>query len=171
MSLETRTITLAALLSGGLLLGTGSVSLAAKGGDASPQPNWRGTPLYETVELTSGFDDDPYTVDLDAGGDGSVDDSLAPGCAGNINLEKPDVDLNYESGDYPLFITVNSSADTTLVVYGPEGRWYCNDDFGSSDPMVVFHNPQSGNYNIWVGVYEGSTTPDATLTFTEINPM
>ena len=167
---HSRATTLSTLLSSGLLLAT-SATLAAKGEDGSQEPNWMASPLYETVELTSGFDDDPYTVDVDAGGDGSVDDSLAPGCAGNINLEEPDVDLNYESGDYPLFMTVDSSADTTLVVYGPEGRWYCNDDFGSADPMVVFHNPQSGNYNIWIGVYEGSSNPDATLKFTEINPM
>lgn len=171
MPSRTRTMTLGALLSGGLLLATAGATLAAKGGDTSQEPNWMATPLYETVELTSGFDDDPYTVDLEAGGDGSVDEDLAPACAGNINMAEPDVDLNYESGDYPLFITAASSADTTLVVYGPEGRWYCNDDFGGSDPMVVFHNPQSGNYNIWVGVYEGSDNPEATLTFTEINPM
>jgi serine protease Do len=57
-------------------------------------------------------------------------------------------------------------------VYGPDNRWYCNDDFGSSDPLVVFQNPRSGNYNIWVGTYSSSAAnPAARLVISEGNPL
>lgn len=154
-----------AVFMGGLFLSTLATSVAAD------EPSWQAAPLYETVDLTSGFSNDPYEVSVKAGGGDAVSSGLAPECIGNINAERPDVDLNYEAGNFPLFITVDSADDTTLVVFGPEGRWYCNDDFGSLDPMVVFQNPESGNYNIWVGVHSGNDTPDATLSFTEINPM
>lgn len=96
---------------------------------------------------------------------------LGPGCTGYINFSAPDVDLNYTPGRSHLFIQVESDVDTTLVIYGPDRRWYCNDDFGSLNPMVVFHNPPQGNYNIWVGRHGSSQLAPATLKITEINPI
>ena len=39
--------------------------------------------------------------------------------------------LNYRAGSYPLIISVASRSDTTLVVNGPDGSWYCDDDGGN----------------------------------------
>lgn len=142
----------------------------AKEGGTRQTPHWQAVPTYTTVDLSSGFTPDPWTQELEAGGDMEVSTDLAPACAGNIHGEAPDVDLNFDPGNYSLFIRARSQADTTLVVFGPEGRWYCNDDFVGTDPVVVFPNPPAGNYNIWVGVYGSTQLSDATLEITEINP-
>lgn len=134
-------------------------------------PDWTAEPTYETVDLAAGFLPDPWRRELSAGGATAVDRSLAPQCAGYIHAEAPDVDLNYESGGSDLFIHVESKADTSLIINAPDGRWYCNDDFASLDPMVVFHNPHSGNYNIWVGVIGGTDLEKAELRISELNPL
>lgn len=135
------------------------------------QPNWAGTPVYGTANLESGFTPDPWTRNMQAGGGGEVNDSLASGCRGYINFNAPDVDLNYRSGNFNLYIYAESSSDTTLVVNAPDGSWHCDDDSGDGlDPMLTFRNPQSGNYNIWVGVYSNAELQPATLNISELDP-
>jgi len=48
---------------------------------------------------------------------------------------------------------VFSESDTTLVINTPSGQWVCNDDYDLLNPGVSFHNPESGRYDIWIGVY------------------
>ncbi|MFO7954986.1 hypothetical protein [Thioalkalivibrio sp.] len=159
----TRTIMLGVtgVLTGGLLLASAAVA----------EPNWKASPTYATVNLATGFVPDPWTQQLSAGGSTEVGGGLAPGCRGRIHEAAPDVDLNYEAGGSHLFVHVESKVDTSLVIFGPDGRWYCNDDFASLDPVVVFHNPRSGNYNIWVGVVGDAELADAELRITEMNPL
>ena len=76
-------------------------------------------------------------------------------CRGFIS-NAPDVRLNFVAGSsLPLIISVNSRADTTLVINGPDGRWHCDDDSGrlGMNPSLRFDNVQSGRYEIWVGTY------------------
>ncbi|QQE67095.1 hypothetical protein GFS31_38020 [Leptolyngbya sp. BL0902] len=135
---------------------------------AQAWPNWSGTPLYGEISLWSGFEPDPYTVDIVAGGSSSVSSmGLGSGCTGFITAEQPDFRVHYEAGQYPLSFLVESSADTTLVINGPGAGWYCNDDFDGANPMVMFSAPASGQYDIWVGVYGSSSTHGATLYVTE----
>jgi hypothetical protein len=83
----------------------------------------------------------------------------------------PDVRLNFTSGSLPLSIYVNSSADTTLVVNKPDGSWICDDDSGSgTNPVITMSSAISGQYDIWVGNYDGTDTPAATLMVTELTP-
>jgi serine protease Do len=138
---------------------------------AAQELNWRAAPLYETVTLSAGFMPDPREIRLEAGGSTEVGSDLAPDCKGNVNASRPDVDLDYTAGSSALYIYVRASFDSTLTVFGPDSRWYCNDDFAGRDPLVVFQNPRSGNYNIWVGTYGGSDTPSARLLISEINPF
>ncbi|WP_339804441.1 hypothetical protein [uncultured Marinobacter sp.] len=127
--------------------------------------NWQATPLYGTVSLTAGFQPDPHLVEIDAGGTTNVEPVLKNNCLGYVNSEAPDVDVNYTPGSYPLTFSVMSDADTTLVIYDPDGNWYCNDDFSGeshSNPGVVFERPPAGNYNVWVGTYgNDGNTPKA----------
>lgn len=128
-----------------------------------------GEPNYGTVELTSGFSDDPYVVSMQSGG---VIDASALGnpCTGYIT-EAPDVRLIYEaSATYPLIISVNSGADTTLVVNAPDGQWYCDDDTGTTglNPMVRFNNPMTGRYEIWAGTYGSASLAPAELNISEV---
>src|SRR5690606_4508404 len=59
-------------------------------------------------------------------------------------------------------------SDTTLVVNGPDGLWYCDDDSnGGLNPQVTFSSPRSGTYHIWVGTFNGGMT-SATLYISEV---
>lgn len=122
---------------------------------------------YGSRTLNSGFTPDPYTVNLTAGGSiqGS---SVATGCVGTI-ANAPDFELTYTAGSLPLIFRTVSGADTTLVINGPNGSWFCDDDSGGGlNAEVRFNNPASGTYDVWVGSLSGSTAP-ATLQITELS--
>jgi len=131
-------------------------------------PNWQAQPRYTTFNLRAGFQPDPQSIYVQAGGDGGVS-HLGPGCIGFIDFSKPDVDLNYQAGGYVLSIWAEGGADLTLVVYDANGNWHCNDDYRGLDPAIRFQNPQTGNYNIWVGTHGGLA--DSTLYITERGPF
>lgn len=134
------------------------------------EPNWRAAPTYTTVDLSAGFWPDPWTFELQAGGSMLMPSNLGYDCGGFVHGKAPDVDLNFSAGSLNLFIHVQSRADTTLVINAPDGRWYCNDDAIGLNPMVMFSNPRSGNYNIWIGTYSSGSLEPATLLITEIDP-
>lgn len=126
--------------------------------------DWSASPTYGSVELSSGFLPDPYTVQLTAGG--SVDLS-GIGYYGYV-ASAPDFDLYYEAGSFDLTIRVqNSGGDTVLLVNDPSGTWHFNDDSNGLDPAITFSKPQSGLYDIWVGTF-GDSFIDATLAITEM---
>jgi len=143
----------------------------ATAGQAQGQPDWRAEPRYGTRNLTTNFDPDPQTVEIDAGGDRNAG-SLGPECTGWIDFSRPDVDLNYTQGQqqFPLYISAVSQADTIIVVNDPQGRWHCNDDLEGLNPGIVFQQPLYGNYNIWVGTLEPGPTARATVRISEIPP-
>jgi len=123
------------------------------------------TPTYGSIQLKSGFDNDPRTIKLTAGGPiktnrGGVQAHVA---------KAPDVKLYYEAGKLPLTIHVESDADTTLLINLPDGTWVANDDQapGNLNPLLRFANPQSGRYDIYVGTFAPDTAP-ATLYITEL---
>ena len=132
--------------------------------------DWRAVPRYGTVTLSSGFSPDPWTSEVDAGGDMDVG-HLGARCIGFIDGSKPDYDLNFQAGQYQLSIYAVSSADVSLVVYTPDGRWVCDDDTSGTNPQVLFNNPASGNYNIWVGTHRRGSIVDAVLGVTEGDPV
>lgn len=147
------------------------IALAGTLGSAQAQiPDWNAQPSYGSFQLAAGFTPDPWVQSLQAGGSTPVNGKLGPDCTGYIMASAPDFDLYYSAGSLPLYITVESGADTTLVINAPDGRWYCNDDFNGLDPMVLFQNPASGMYNIWVGVHGSDQLQPATLKITELNP-
>lgn len=151
----------------GVVAGAAALALAAMPAVAQ---NWQAQPRYGTADLASGFRPDPHHVSIEAGGGGSAD-HLGADCTGYIDMSKPDYDLNYESGRYELAIYAEASSDITLVIYGPDRRWYCNDDHSGSNPAVVFPDPRDGNYNIWVGTYGGAEIVPAELYITEGDPF
>jgi hypothetical protein len=124
------------------------------------------TANFGEIQLSAGFTPDPYRVQMTAGG--SVNGANLPGsCLGYIS-EAPDFEVSYSaSGGLPLVFRTISGADTTLIINGPDGRWYCDDDsYGDLDAEVRFGRPQSGVYDIWVGTVNGGTA-SATLLITE----
>ncbi len=138
------------------------VAIPASAQDPNADPN------YTTVNLRAGFTPDPRVVPLQAGGDIAASEA-ASSCAGFIT-DSPDVRLVYSAGSLPLIISVASGADTTLVVNGPDGRWYCDDDGGVNgmNPQVRFNHPASGRYEIWVGTYGRAALRDARLNISEL---
>jgi len=154
------------LVSGALLItessnGAGVSASSSMGG----APDTSLTANFGEITLNSGFTPDPYRLDLVAGG--SYDASnLGGACVGKISAA-PDLQVTYDSSFLPLVIRTRSRADTTLVVNGPDGRWYCDDDTGGdSNAEVRFNSPDSGVYDIWVGTY-GDETASTALLITE----
>lgn len=127
------------------------------------------SPNYGGRSLSAGFTPDPVIVNLQAGGDRSAS-NVSSSCRGYVS-NAPDFRLNYSSGSFPLIISVASSSDTTLVVNGPDGRWYCDDDSGvyGLNPAIRFNNPQSGQYDIWVGTYSSGSLASAALYISEVS--
>lgn len=145
-----------------------AIALAGSAAGAATAQDTNGAPNYGTMDLTAGFEPDPRVVQLRAGGDLSANSTVSDTCAGFIT-NAPDVRLNYTAGSFPLIISVNAAADTTLVVNAPDGRWYCNDDGGEgSNPSIRFNSPQGGRYEIWIGTYRAGDSQAATLAISEV---
>ncbi|HYD28654.1 peptidase S1 [Brevundimonas sp.] len=123
------------------------------------------TANFGEIRLNAGFTPDPYRVNITAGGsiDAYTDTDLPAACVGDIS-NAPDYEVTYTAGSLPLVFRTRSSTDTTLIINGPDGRWYCDDDsWGDGDAEVRFNRPSSGTYDIWVGTFNGGTASAALL--------
>ena len=127
-------------------------------------------PLYGTFHLTTGFTPDPHSVWAEAGGSYQAASLGTPtNCVGMIMIGQPDVRVHYTAGaGHPLRFYVESSGDTTLIVNGPDGSWHCNDDAVELNAIVDFQYAVSGQYDIWIGVWNSTAIFPATLYITEI---
>lgn len=122
---------------------------------------------YGQINLSAGFQPDPFTVSVVAGGSISAS-NLGANCAGYVT-DAPDYKLNYTAGSYPLIISALSDADTTIVINDPYGNWFCDDDSGEGlNPLVTFGSPLSGRYDIWIGTFSSGQGQSATLRISEI---
>jgi len=144
-----------------------AVAALAAAGSAAAQ-DWRQPANYGAVTLYSGFTPDPFTVNVVSGGQIDAAAAISGSCRGWIS-NAPDVELTYSAGSLPLIISVSSSVDTTLVINGPDGRWYCDDDGGTQglNPSLRWGSPPSGTYDIWVGSYRRENA-NATLSISEL---
>lgn len=115
----------------------------------------------QSVYLSGGFTPDPVTFSVYSGGS---NDASNVGCVGMIG-DSPDVQVTYDSYGGPLSFGVYADGDTSLVINGPDGQYYCNDDANGVNPMVGWDSAPSGTYDIWVGAVGSPTS--ATLVVTE----
>ena len=129
--------------------------------------NFELEPTFETVTLATGFEGSNHQVTVVAGG--PIDASELGGeCAGFI-ADAPDVRVNFTAGSNKFAFGAVSESDTTIVVNAPDGEWYCDDDsWGDGDPLVVFDQPESGQYDIWVGTFDEGDNPRASLGIMEL---
>lgn len=132
-------------------------------------PDVAARPRYATLNLRADFSPDPNETRVEAGGDRQVQ-GLGADCTGWIDYTRPDVDLNYQAGSLPLYISVVAQTDTTLIVNDPSGRWLCNDDMEGLNPGIVIQRPASGNYNIWIGTVDRGAAQPAVLRISEVPP-
>lgn len=124
-------------------------------------------PTNADITLDNFFEPDPYTITLDAGGPVNATSSGGPACLG-FATAAADVQLNWQGSGTNLRFFFIGSGDTTLVINGPNGQWYCDDDsLGNLNPMLDFGNAPSGIYDIWVGTFGPNNTINGTLTITE----
>jgi hypothetical protein len=121
--------------------------------EASAYPDPSLAPTYGEVILTEGNE---AGIVLVAGGEFNAA-GVASTCGGMI-YGRPDYAFNVStSGDATLILgAVSLEADTTLVVYGPDRLWYCDDDGGEGlDPLMGIRRAAPGRYVVWVGTYNG----------------
>jgi hypothetical protein len=145
-----------------------AVAAASVGAGAASAQDPSLSASFGSVRLRSGFTPDPYVVSVYAGGSINAyrDTNLPGACVGKI-ARAPDFSVTYSAGSLPLVFRVVSNVDTSLIVNGPDGRWACDDDsYGDLDPQVVYRRPDSGKYDIWVGVMNGDGA-QASLRITE----
>src|SRR5690242_14731216 len=100
-----------------------ALGLAATPARAQDRPDPSLQPNYGTSNLVSGFEPDPFVTNLDAGGDYDASGMGVSGCVGFI-ARAPDYRINWTAGrnKLPLVFSVQSDADTTLVVNDAEGH-------------------------------------------------
>ncbi len=130
------------------------------------EPDWQAEPLYGDVVLQFGFSPDPNQTSVLAGG-ADPNPIQGPGCVGYIAAGQPDVNVTYAAGStWDLGFYVESDSDTALLIRGPNGDWYCDDDTDGLNPRVTVGLPPSGTYNVWIATF-GEDNADAVLNVTE----
>jgi len=80
---------------------------------------------------------------------------MGQGCAGFISPSQPDLVITAEAGLPQLMVYMASEADGTLVIAGPDGQLYCNDDFEQLNPGIMIPNAPAGDYAVFAGSYSG----------------
>ena len=108
-------------------------------------PDWRGAPHFGDIQLNAGFTPDPFVRNITAGG--TTDLARCGFDAGGYITARPDFDLYWSGASSQLTIAVQSQADAVLLINGPNGEWYYNDDYRGTNPAVVISNPQQGLYD------------------------
>ena len=137
------------------LLAFGAATLAVwlgAGRAASQNPDLK--PYSGKATLAAGFGA-PHRVKV-AGG--AADEAAIRTDLGGVKAwvsDAPDFKLHYTAGSQPLTFQVLAKGDTTLLINGPGGKWFADDDGGKgTNPRVTFANPKSGRYDVWVGSYK-----------------
>mgnify|MGYP006278545401 CR=1 FL=1 len=112
----------------------------------------------EEVDLAPGFMPDPYEVVIDA----YVGDTTTISPDGMSEIEvffdssAPHVVLFWDSegsGDLYIEFISEGSVDPVLIMVGPDGEEYSNDDYSGLDPAIVIESAPGGEYNIGVGAW------------------
>jgi len=100
------------------------------------------------------------SIDIVAGGAIQADEAIGidengNACEGMI-ASAPDFRVQYSSDRAPLIFLARGREDLTLAIRAPDGKWYCDDDgAGGHDSLITLAEPQSGQYDVWVGVFHG----------------
>jgi len=164
------------LIQAAKLLALASVTLVMlQAANTAWAQNLNAEPLFGSISLEAGFSSTPFTVEVSPGGE---DESFVLGdeCYGYIRFAQPDFVLNYQadpSGERPLGVFALSDLDITMAINDPAGDWHCNDDslyLSGTNSGIQFNDPQSGDYQIWIGSYEGGAESITTmLAITEVD--
>lgn len=125
---------------------------------------------FQDIRLDRNFLPDPAVLEGTAGGsvDASALGTTSHGpCAGRISAN-PDHRVTLGADFSYLRIRATASGDTSLVVRGPNGALYCNDDAVGLDPQIESAF-SAGVYEIYVGQVSGDNS-SYRLEITEFRP-
>jgi hypothetical protein len=150
---------------------------------AMGEPNWEGlpdagqpgrpNPLAEPSVGRVGFGPataiDPRVI-FDIAPSQTEARGLGEGCVGFITPAQPDLVVSAEPRLPQLMVYMVAENDGVLLVVGPDGTTYCNDDFDGLNPGVMIPNPMAGDYAVFAGTY-GGQGGIATLGVTIANPI
>lgn len=130
--------------------------------------DYNATPNYGELHLQPGFTPDPALISMRAGGD--IDAATRfKGCNGYIT-NAPDIRLYWDgTGSLSLKISAVSNADTTLVINGPNGQFFCDDDSGEDLNPSLTMTPSAGRYEIWVGTVSSGDAKPAVVSISELS--
>ena len=124
-------------------------------------------PTYGETSLAAGFMPDPHEISLTAGGGvNTATEGPAPVCG--FVAAAPDYRLQWGGGSLNVYAV--SDADITLLINMPDASWQCSDDFNGTNPALSLANAPAGQYDIWVGTYNGEMAA-ATLKISELDPV
>lgn len=126
------------------------------------------TSNFGTVSLSPGFAPDPQVITGRSGGSLQAT-SLNAACQGWVSAT-PDHILVLNSGFNFLRVFVESANDVTVVVQGPSGQFYCNDDTFGTNPALS-QAWSAGTYRLWVGSYQQGQVADYVLKVTELQSV
>jgi hypothetical protein len=165
---------------GALLIAAGWCSALFAVSDAAAQ-GWRQEPALGPTTLVSGFVPDPAEYHVTAGGGsdpvdvaglGLVDAATGAVCTRAFVGRAPNFRLSFKAGTEFHFLRfyaqAHDGADLTLLISQPDASWRCNDDAYGLMPAVDVWSPTEGQYDVWVGTYDGSTGRPAVLYITEL---
>jgi len=144
--------------------------------------DWRREPTFGATHLQSGFVPDPAEYPLTAGGGSNpvnvsdlnlYDSATGQRCGQAFITRSPDFRFFFQEGTsfnfLRFYVVTHNGADATLLVNMPNTQWRCNDDaHGTLMPAIDFTNPDSGQYDVWVGTWDASSHNPATFYITEL---
>lgn len=146
-----------------------AVGVMGAAGAAQACPNYNQRAAFGEIFLPGNFAPDPYVRNVTAGGG-----YYLPNCGFNYNgwvAAAPDFEFTYQGGyNFPLTIGINSNYDTVILINGPDGQWYFNDDAGGAwglGAAITFPGAIPGVYDIWIGAYQRASGLPAQLIITE----
>jgi hypothetical protein len=150
----------------GDLFFTETTNVAAQPQSTCPDPSLEAT--YGTILLDEGFNPDPHSENIEAGGQNRMDLCMNTSIQATV-ATNPDYLLAYEtSGNSTLTLFVQTPTDSVLLVVTPWDEWLIDDDSaGNSDGLISIPNATAGWYSIWVGAY--GTGQPGTLFISERN--
>lgn len=124
---------------------------------------------FGRTSLSPGFTPDPFQVSIVSGGNLHVPGmNLGSGCVGYAT-SSPDYIIDLTGSMSYLEFYNEGQGDTGLVINGPDGNWYCDDDSHTgTNPKISLSKAQAGQYDIWVTSYSAGESIRGTLSVTEI---
>lgn len=123
---------------------------------------------FGTMQLSRGFTPDPMVASGTSGG-AMAASNMNSSCTGWIS-STPDHILAMNTAFPFLRVFAQSDSDTTLVIQGPNGSVWCNDDTYDRNPAIENAFP-AGMYKVWIGSYQQGQNASYQLKVTELRTV